>query len=296
VSIVIAQAKILRVLKLISLLKSRSKSIEELAGIMETTGRSVYRYLDLLEELGFIIDKDFNNRFFIHSEEDENTLAFDSDEAVLVKDLLNSTAKDHPLKDRVLKKLYLHSDLNALSTNLLKAKSGLILRKIGEGIRNNVRITLRSYHSAHGEDIRDRWVEPVSFSENYETLAAIDIEDQVIKHFKIDRIEDIKTSNKRRKLFQSQPKIQTDIFGMQSDKETMVKLKLKLRAYLLLKEEFPDSEKYISKQGLSYLIKIPVRSYEGIGRFVLGLIDLVEIIGPKDFKEFIREKLAKSNI
>lgn len=292
----IAQAKILRVLKLISLLKSRSKSIEELAGIMETTGRSVYRYLDLLEEIGFIIDKDFNNRFFIHSEEDENTLAFDSDEAVLVKDLLDTTAGDHPLKERVLKKLYIHSDLNALSTNLLKAKSGLILRKIGEGIRNDVRITLLSYHSAHGEDIRDRWVEPVSFSENYETLAAIDIKDQVIKHFKIERIEDIKTSNKRRKLFQSQPKIKTDIFGMQSDIETLIHLKLKIRAFLLLKEEFPASEKYTTKKDTTYYLKVPVRSFDAIGRFVLGLIDLVEIIGPKEFKEFIREKLLKVKI
>jgi len=67
----VAQQKLLRVLRLITLLKSRSKTIAELAESMETTTRTIYRYLDLLEEVGFLIDKDWNGRYFIHTARDK---------------------------------------------------------------------------------------------------------------------------------------------------------------------------------------------------------------------------------
>ena len=60
------QNKILRVLQLISLLKKEpAKSIRFLSGILESTERTVYRYLDLVKELGFELQKDQNNNFLI---------------------------------------------------------------------------------------------------------------------------------------------------------------------------------------------------------------------------------------
>lgn len=60
------QHKILRVLQLITLLKKEpAKSIRFLAGVLESTDRTVYRYLDLVKELGFELHKDHNNKFQI---------------------------------------------------------------------------------------------------------------------------------------------------------------------------------------------------------------------------------------
>ena len=60
------QNKILRVLQMISVLKKQpAKSIRFLAGILESTDRTVYRYLDLVKELGFELQKDQNNKFLI---------------------------------------------------------------------------------------------------------------------------------------------------------------------------------------------------------------------------------------
>ena len=55
------QNKILRVLQLISLLKKEpAKSIRFLSGILESTDRTVYRYLDLIKEFKKIKAKDEN--------------------------------------------------------------------------------------------------------------------------------------------------------------------------------------------------------------------------------------------
>ena len=60
------QHKILRVLQLITLLKAKpAKSIPYLTEILKSSGRTVYRYLDLLEELGFEIRRDKESRVFI---------------------------------------------------------------------------------------------------------------------------------------------------------------------------------------------------------------------------------------
>ncbi len=59
------QHKILRVLQLITLLKKKpAKSIRFMAGFVESTERTVYRYLDLIKELGFEFEQNFNCLFY----------------------------------------------------------------------------------------------------------------------------------------------------------------------------------------------------------------------------------------
>lgn len=60
------QHKILRVLQLIPLLQQEPpKSIQHLGSILKNTHRTIYRYLDLLWELGFDLQRDHNNKYFI---------------------------------------------------------------------------------------------------------------------------------------------------------------------------------------------------------------------------------------
>ena len=64
------QHKILRVFQLINLLKTKpAKSIRQLAKTLEVDTRTIYRYFDLIKEIGFDAEKDAFNRYFIQSEE-----------------------------------------------------------------------------------------------------------------------------------------------------------------------------------------------------------------------------------
>ena len=47
---------------------------------------------------------------------------------------------------------------------------------------------------------------------------------------------------------------------------------------------------YLEQNGDVYVFHGPVANYEGIGRFVLGLIDEVGIVSPQPFKDFIDGK------
>ena len=66
------QHKILRVLQLITYLQEAPhKSVQQLASFLDTTERTVYRYLDLLRECGFNLHKDAGQRFFIEKEDND---------------------------------------------------------------------------------------------------------------------------------------------------------------------------------------------------------------------------------
>ena len=102
------QHKILRVLQLISLLQQTpSKSVHHIASILDTTHRTAYRYLDLLRELGFDLQRDHNNKYFILQNTESNPVHFNSDETAFLQQLILTSGKDSQLKDSVLKKIYL---------------------------------------------------------------------------------------------------------------------------------------------------------------------------------------------
>lgn len=61
----------------------------------------------------------------------------------------------------------------------------------------------------------------------------------------------------------------------------------------LLTEEFPLAEKELTKISADvWILDTQVCNYEGIGRFVLGLLDDVEVLESDDFKIFLRERIS----
>lgn len=64
----IAQAKLMRLIELIMFLQSARFTISQLADLMDTSNRTVYRYLNLLESLEFGVEKDFEGRYFMVEE------------------------------------------------------------------------------------------------------------------------------------------------------------------------------------------------------------------------------------
>jgi DNA-binding IclR family transcriptional regulator len=61
----IAQRKILRVFDLINLLAASRMHVHALAKCINTHERTVYRYFNLLEEVGFCIERDTRGRYYM---------------------------------------------------------------------------------------------------------------------------------------------------------------------------------------------------------------------------------------
>jgi proteasome accessory factor C len=289
---IIPQAKLLRLFQIIAVLKSGHWTIKQLAERFDTSERTIYRYIKLLEEVDFLLEKDFENRFFIITTEDDPTQAqFSIEETKLIKKLIQSGAHDNPLKSTLLKKLSLNSELDSMPRLFLKVRLGQFIDQLAEAIKNKNQVVLKNYHSANSNEIRDRLVEPIHFGDNYQSIVSLDCQDQVCKQFKLDRIGEIIEMNTKFQYEVLHRKNQSDIFGFSGDSNTWITLHLSLRAYLLLREEYPLSIPFTERTEDGYHFHGPVSNFDGIGRFVLGLMDEIRIKGPEVFKTFIEKKL-----
>jgi proteasome accessory factor C len=291
---IIPQTKLLRLFQIIAVLKTGRWTIKSLAERFDTSERTIYRYIKLLEEVELLIEKDFDGKYFIHSSEDElGTSEFTLEEMKLIKKLIQTEVDNNPLKELLLKKLSLNSELDKVPNLIVHARRGKMVEQLAEAIKDKKQLVLRNYHSANSSEITDRLVEPISFGDNYQTIIALDTKDRQTKQFKIDRIGEIVDGEKSFQYESLHQKTTTDIFGMSGRQRTWITLNLKMRSYLLLREEHPLSIPYLEKRDDYYQFHGPVNNFDGVGRFVLGLIDEIEIVGPDEFKEHIRHKIGR---
>jgi len=289
---IIPQAKLLRLFQIIAVLKANHWTIKQLAERFDTSERTIYRYIKLLEEVDFLVEKDFNNRYFIITSDDEpDKIQFTIEETRLMKKLIEISGSDIPFKASILKKLAMNSELDAMPRLFLKSRLAKIANQISEAIDGNRQIILKSYHSANSNEIKDRLVEPVHFGDNYQSINAFDVQAKLNKQFKLDRIGEVIVLDKAMKHKERHERKTTDVFGFTGDQYQYITLRLEMRAYLLLREEYPLSVNYLSKEENHYLFHGPVASFEGAARFVLGLIDKVVIVDPPAFIEFVKSKL-----
>lgn len=284
-------SKLLMIFQLLAVLRAGRWTIKQLMERFDYGKSTIYRYLELLEEAGFCVEKDFHKRYFVTTTEDDPIQSqFTVEETSLVRSLLQADM-NNPLKQSVLKKLSLNSELDALPQLFLKAHLGNLVEQLTHALRNQHQVILKNYHSANSNAVGDRLVEPIQFGPNYGTLMALDVNEKVCKQFKLDRIGEVVETHKtfqHKKLHQP---LTTDIFGLSGKTQTTVTLHLTARAYLLLREEYPMALPYLKQEKATYIFHGSVASFAGIGRFAMGLLDEIEIVGPDEFREYVVNKV-----
>jgi proteasome accessory factor C len=255
------QHKILRVLQFISFLEQEpSKTVVQLASLLDTTERTVYRYLDLVKECGFDLQRDKINRFFIVNDR-SNGVRFTPEEADYLKQLVLTNGKKSKLKDSVLSKIYLSSDANIVAGHLINAKNGKIVERLSLAIANKEQVILKKYQSINSETISDRVVEPFGFTDNYCTVMAFEPASLKNKTYNIDRIAAIEFNNQNC-LFESDYEQQIpDAFGFAfSGQKFPLNLEMSMKEYLLLKDQYPliaPFVKYMSGKD-KYVLEVEV--------------------------------------
>jgi proteasome accessory factor C len=268
------QYKILRVLRLIGLLQqSPSKSVHQLAQLLDNTDRTVYRYLELIRELGFEVQRDHFKRFSIVSGE-LGQVTFTTEEATLLNKLIQTVAVDSPLRDGLLKKVYLSSEIPVVGKHVLKAQVGTIVQQLSEAIAFNKQVRLKKYHSLHSERIIDRVIEPFGFTDNYSAVMGFEPAAMKNKLFKVERITGVELMQQGWKNVKLHKQVSPDAFGFGPDEKSFpIHLVFSLRACILLKEEFPMCGPFIKASSRSNLfeLKMSVNNLKPVQRFVDGL-------------------------
>lgn len=287
--------KSLRLLMLLA--HNRSYSCEEIAERFQMSKRSVYRHLNQIENSGFVLDRS-NGRYKLVKDDRKRSLTkllhFTQEEAyILYKSLSNLEASD-TLLTSLIKKLHTLYDFQALKQvqfqdNIEKVKL------LSQAISSQKQVVLKQYQSSNSQSVSDRKVEPFEFMSDYKAIWCLDIADNTVKQFKISRITEVISLSGNWQFKELHQSPFTDAFRMAADKPIAnVKAILSLKAYNLIKEEYPLSEIYIKEEDdNSYYLDIPIADYHGIGRFVLGLPEDIRVKKPSEFKEFLRKKKEK---
>jgi len=138
---------------------------------------------------------------------------------------------------------------------------------------------LKNYNSMHSAMAKDRLIEPICFHSYFKYLTAFEVATGENKIFKTERIPDAIFTEIDWKFEKEHQKNSINIFGIAGLLPTHVTLKLSKRAQQLLTEEFADGVPHLTTKGNSSLLDCEVFGFEGVGRFVLGLMDEIEIIG-----------------
>lgn len=294
----IEQQKILRVFKLINLLQGNiGKPVHRLAEVLETDERTIYRYFKLLEALGFEVIKEFSKYKLKERPGNQTALAystFSQEESSWLKSLIESQGRANLLRDSVLQKLQLRSEVKQGTEQLFKANLGKFVDQIGQGISEKKQIWLKDYYSLSSETVSDRLVEPVVFSSDYENIHAFEVESKSMKVFKIERIGEIVVSSDSWKFEGRHERPGEAIFGFTGRNKYKVKLKLSKRAYQLMLEEHPNALPYMSiKNRNQYYFQGEIPQLPGLARFILGLPGEVRVEEGEEMKAYLREQMAK---
>ena len=293
------QPKLERLLRLMKLLTANNfLTVEEIADRLFITPRSVYRYIDTFREAGFVIKKkdgcirlDKSSPYFKDISE---LIHFTEEEAYILKSAIESIDENNILKQNLKKKLYTVYDYKILAETIVNGKNGRNVRQLVQAMEERRTVILKKYASSHGNDIRDRRVEAFAFTTNYEQVWCYCLEEQEVKLFRVSRIGAVEIQPELWQHETAHVAGYIDIFRMHSNEKMRIILKMGLRSSSLLVEEFPLASKQLQKiSDNEWLLDTEVCSYEGVGRFIIGLLEDIEIIESPEFLQYISSQAEK---
>ena len=290
------QAKFQKMLEVLLMLDCKyGRTIQELSNRFEMSTRTVYRYFDTFNQAGFVIEN--NNGYFKIDKQNSTAqdisqlLHFSEEEAFILSKAIHTIDEDSELKEKLVKKLYSLYDFERVIYAITKKEEAGHIYNLMQAIKHQKQVVLEEYKSGYSKNIRDRIVEPIDFTTNYNGIWCYDTEDNTNKIFKASRVKKIQLLDTN---WQHKTKHKVgivDIFRVHSFEPIAIELQLSLVAYNLILEEFPLSEKYIKKiADNNYLLTTDVGNFFGVGRFVLGLPGEIEVKYPEIFKEYLQKR------
>ncbi len=289
------QPKIERILRLMRLmLGSTYYTMQDLQDTLGMSERTIYRYIDTFKAAGFAVEKTHGNVFRLVTMKRpfpdlSKIVFFSEEEAYIVNRLIDSLDNTNALKQGLHRKLSAIYDATSIGDYVDKKSNSANIQALADAAKEKKVVILKKYESSHSSDVRDRRVEPFSFTTNYLDVWCYDLEDGKNKLFKIARIDDVIILEDPWTFERMHNSDAIDVFRMSGSERYHIRLQLSLQAKNLLLEEYPLAEKYIRKNGNAYLFDGDVCALEGVGRFVIGLAADIKIIEGDALRVYIND-------
>ncbi len=278
------------------LIDNKDYTTLELAQKLGITRRNLYYYLDYLKESGFILIKtgttyrlDRRSPFFKKLHE---SIAFSNDEATYLYRLLEHAQKKDYQAQSIKAKLERYFNLEVLTDVGQRKRAEQNAAMLKEAMMQRKIACLKGYSSPHSKTVSDRLVEPFLFLNGDMDVRCYEINSHTNKTFKPSRAASVEITDVEWLNEAEHRKIYTDIFMFSGEERHHVKMYIGRLSHNLLLEEHPLSESFITETDDKerWLLETDVVSFLGIGRFVLGLYDDIEVLGSEEFKAYLKSK------
>lgn len=271
-------------------------TVEELADRLDTSYRSIYRYIDTFKEVGFVVHKEEGGVYRLGKESPyfkdiSQLIHFTDEEAHIVNQLIGALDDTNMLKQNLRRKLSSVYHCTSLANSIVKGKNAENVNRIVEAIEEHRQVVLHDYSSSHTGSKRNRQVEPIAFTTNYVQIWCYDLSDGKTKLFNTARIGSVEMLDSEWEHEAEHRCGHIDIFRNMGFEQMRVQLRLGVMAHNLLIEEYPLSERDLTQlDDTHWLLDTQVCNYAGVGRFVMGLIEDIEIVDSPDFVAYLRTK------
>lgn len=284
-------------LELIVLLtQNRTYDIDEISQKLGVSRRTVYYYLETFEAIGFDIEKKGLTYCLTRNSEFFNKIMdkidFTDEEAILMRNLITSQEVKNSRMKALLAKLESFYDYSVLDNNDTLERVTRTMQRVREGIKKLRKIKIIGYSSPNSHSISDRVVEPFLFMNNNRDVRCYEIASGKNKTFRLSRMQGVEVLDEPWENQEMHRQVYTDLFSFSGEEHYIITLHMGQLSRNLMLEEYPNSAPCFADMGNGkWLFRTEVCSYLGIGRFVIGLYDDIEVIGDDGFKLYIKTKI-----
>ena len=284
---------------LLLLTENRHHDVETLCQRLSISRRMFYYYLESFRDWGFIVEKQgkcysidrespYLKRLF-------ETINFTEEEALTLLSILNKVGEENALAQRIRYKLNRFYDFHILDNPALRERVAHCVSVLYDAIKRKRVVKIMDYASPHSDTVSDRVVEPFLLLNDNNDVRCYELSSGENKTFKLSRMRDVIMLDLSWSHEARHKQVFTDIFMFSGEERFPVAVRLDRLAYQVFVEEYPRATHAVTPEDSAhYVLRTEVVSYRGIGRFVLGLYDHVEVLGDEGFQAYVRETLRRN--
>lgn len=282
---------------LLMLTENRHHDVETICQRLSISRRMFYYYLESFRDWGFIVEK--SGRCYSVDRESPylkrlfETINFTEEEALTLLSILNKVGEENALAQRIRYKLNRFYDFHILDNPALREQVAHRVSVLYDAIKRKRVVKIIGYASPHSDTVSDRVVEPFLLLNDNNDVRCHELSSGQNKTFKLSRMRDVILLDLSWSCESKHKRVFTDIFMFSGEERLPVAVRLDRLAYQVFVEEYPRAAHAVSQEDEThYVLRTEVVSYLGIGRFVLGLYDHVEVLGDAGFLAYVRETLS----
>ena len=284
---------------LLLLTENRHYDVETLCQRLAISRRMFYYYLESFRDWGFIVEK--SGRCYSIDRESPylkrlfETINFTEEEALTMLSILNKVGEENALAQRIRYKLNRFYDFHILDNPALRERVAHCVSVLYDAIKRKRVVKIMGYASPHSDTVSDRVVEPFLLLNDNNDVRCYELSSGENKTFKLSRMRDVIMLDLSWSHEARHKQVFTDIFMFSGEERFPVAVRLDRLAYQVFVEEYPRATHAVTPEDSAhYVLRTEVVSYRGIGRFVLGLYDHVEVLGDEGFLAYVRETLRRN--